>query len=354
MATVSCLRPTPVLPGSNLPEIDIPELQQPVLRELPPLPTFALPRGVSDFPLKSPIVLYWLATLARASYSPTNAFFQSAARAVVPASYPITFVPNGPAGTPGYAIITLPLCLIVVVSGTTNLGQWQDQIFSGDLVSSEIYGSASVDKGNTMASYKTSADTINTAIAGISATLPVLLVGHSMGGAVAQVLHYRYSQNPLGRGVPRCVTFASPKPGNSNLVGGMRTNSTHFRRLIISGDFVPALPPDLGLLRVVAPAVFRGVADTWARYRSAPPAYYLNRSGVLTAGDEPFIPALMIAALITASLGQPLALLDVHLMKTFVTYLRASFTSFDESVTSNWGNPSTLEVVNAGMAAAGL
>lgn len=354
MATVSCLRPTPVLPGSNQPTAGIPELLVPILRELPPPAPFVLPRGVSDFPLRSNLVIYWLATLSRATYSANGTLFTSAVRAVLPPGYPVTFVPNQAVPNPGYGIIKMPLALIVVISGTTNLGQWQDQIFSGSPVPLDIFGDNSTDKSQTMASYKSAADAINTAINAASTSLPVLLVGHSMGGAVAECLHYRYCHGTDPRPPSRCVTFGAPKPGNAYMVRNMRTGQQVFRRVMISGDPVPALPPDLSALRALAPPPFRGVASSWDKYQQPGQAYYLNNQGLLNPGDEPFLPTLMIGAMLQAALGNPLAIVDAHRPRTFVNYLRNGFMSFDDPVTRYWGNAATLNVVNGALTAEGV
>lgn len=317
-----CAPPVPALPGQPNLSLLIPVTQPPVEPPIPDEPVYVEPRFVSDFPLTSKPTLWWLATLARASYAPTADLFTRAAHAVLPGNYPVTFVPN--AGlVPGYGLVKLPHGAIVVVSGTTNLGQWQQQLFASGLAEVGDFGDYPFVKAATMQVYRTSALVIDTALkAAVPNDQQVLLVGHSMGGAIAQVLHGVYTSTSEARVPPRCVTFASPKPGDQRLANFMRTGPQVFQRLQIDGDFVPALPPDLGVFQMAVPPVFRAVSQNWSRFRAAGGATGLTVTGELEGAGEPYLPLLVTGAMLAASVGLSLNPTGLHRMAAYTVRLR--------------------------------
>jgi len=350
------MSPVPPPPGEPNLQLFIPVTQPPpVLPPPPPLPRYALPRYASDFPLSQPATQFWLATLARASYGATSTFFNQAARAVVPGDYPVTFVPNGIGLTPGYGVVKLPQGAVVVVSGTTNLGQWQEQLFANGLTQVGDMGWEFV-KGGTMPVYRAAAVAILAALAPlVPADQQILFVGHSMGGAVAELLHALTTSLNSPRAASRCLTFGAPKPGDSRLVGLMRTNSQVFRRLILAGDFIPALPPDLGLLNVAVPAPFSAVSSNWSRFRQPSVAYYLSSLGVVEAGVEPFLPLLMIGAMVAAAASLPIVPSSNHIMRTYCAFLAAAGGgALPEDHTQGWADPNSLFSLNSQMSDAGL
>jgi len=316
----------------------------------------ALPRFVSEFALGNAQVLYWLATLTRASYSPTSALFERAVRAVLPASYTVLFVPNGVAGTPGYGLITLPQGAIMVVSGTTQLSQWLEQVLENGLVDWTTAPGGPLPVAS-MTSYNTNA---NRVLAALNPTIPnddqVLFVGHSMGGAVAQLCHYWCSKSTGNvRTDSRCVSFSAPKPGDARLRDAMRKGPQVFRRLQIEGDFVPILPPDLGIFNLAVPAPLQPVSTNWSRYKQPGQAYYVRADGTVTPGEEPFLPLLVTGAVVAVAAGNPLAPVNAHMPRTYTERLAAGFDPGARgSYPDNWQNPTDLPVVNADLAAVGL
>lgn len=353
---VVCVRPTPALPGAP----DLLNNAQP-LPELgvfttPAVSLLSAPRFIADFPLGRGTVQYWLATLCRATYQTSGDAFRLAARAVVPSSYPITFVPNAAGLVPGYGLIVLPDCGVLAISGTTNLGQWLEQLFASTTSPTSFPTSGQQDNGATLATYLTAANTIHAAVAAVMPDdRPLLLTGHSMGGAVAELLHYRYRGSFGGRRPSRCLTFAAPKPGNATVAENMRTSSAVLRRLIVEGDFVPALPPDLGLLNVVVPPALAPQSSYWSSYRAPGVPYYVDVDGAQTNGAEPFLPLLMISAMVTAAAGNPLAPLDRHLMRTLTARTRAVYPDqLPEDDCPGWSNPPDIDQANAALAAVNL
>ena len=94
---------------------------------------------------------------------------------------------------------------------------------------------------------------------------PILLVGHSYGGAVAQILAARYRAWRPEREI-RYLTYGSPKPGDQRLIDLLR--QCQGISLANDNDIVTVLPPDrLTLIPVVAalalPVLF--LLENWKR-----------------------------------------------------------------------------------------
>lgn len=352
-----CMRNTPPLPGGpqDVP-LTFPPLYIPIERASPAMP-IAQPTYISDFPLSRISTQYWLATLARATYSVGSALFNQVARAVVPTATPITFVPNGGGLTPGYGIIKLPQCLVVVISGTTNLAQWLSQLFLNDLIPTSYPLNGGNDNGLTMSLYKSAADAIDTAIATAAGNdRPVLLCGHSMGGAVATILHYKYREETTARKQSRLMTFGAPKPGNQAIANGVRTSAQTFRRFTTPGDPVPSLPPTVLPLTIpVLPAPLNTLANTWGQYFQPGSLYAIADDGTQVVISEPSFPLFAAGAVVAVGAGQALSIPTPHLMRAYVSRLRAGFGSnLPAAETTRWANPSHLETANAVLNAAGL
>lgn len=357
MLPVVCVRPTmPILGQPELFPNPPGPLLEPIAQQFPVMPE-AVPLFITDFPLSQISTLYWLATLTRATYSPGGALFTQAARAVVPASYPVTFVANGGGNSPGYGIIKFPQFMVVCISGTTNLNQWLAQIFLNGLVDTSYPLPGGNDVAQTMAIYKTAADTIAGAIT-IAAgdDRPVLLCGHSMGGAIAMVLHYKYRALTPDRKPSRCVTFAAPKPGDANLISGLRRTAQILRRLTINGDPIPSLPPSLPkAVALVVPAVLQPTVNTWSAYSQGGNLYYVDGDGNQQGGNEPNLPLFVAEYLIQVGMGRGIIPPVEHLMGSYVRRFRRNFGNQLPAVqTSRWTNPAILEQVNDLLSAAFL
>lgn len=323
----------------------------------PPVPQVALPRFVSEFPLGKPHVLYWLATLCRASYSPTSAFMQQAVQAVLPGTTPVTFVANSTGQlTPGYTIIKLPMGAIVVVSGTTNLGQWMDQIFNSYLT--EWFSPLPANlpyKMQTLPIYYNAANTILAALANVVPNdQQILWVGHSMGGAIAQLLHATCTAGVNERTPSRCCTFAAPKFGDRRAAANARSGSQVFRAYITDTDFVPSLPPDLTIFNVAIPQPLQAYSNNWANFRRPGVLYAVAGDGTIDTADEPSIYLQVAAAVLAAGVGAPIALGATHQMQTFVARFYNSIGSASDPAPTNWNDPTQITRVNANLTAAGL
>lgn len=355
MAVKACTYPPPVM-GQVQALQSFPDISNPFLvREEPArpvAPAIAVPRRLEDFNLNDRQTLYFLSVLQRATYSTTDTWFKEAAQAVVPISTPITFIPNSGLTTPGYGLVNLPEVAILCISGTTNLAQWMDQIFLGNLVNTAF---ANNDSGKALSTYVTAANTIDQAIAAqVPGNKAILLVGHSMGGAVATVLHAKYGFGAR-QFKSRCLSFSAPKAGNDDFVNNLLLHPPYWKRLFLFGDFVPSLPPaSLGILKAAILASPLAAAFSWDLYEPAGTPYTVSAAGAIESAEQPWLPNLIINALLAAALGQPVAIGPPHSMRNMTRNLRASFSDFTEPVISGWRTPDDLDTINTAMDAAGI
>jgi hypothetical protein len=353
----------PTVPGTippPLPPIDIGNIvvsppEQPVPQP-PPVPALLAPRFISEFRLSSQWTLYWLATLCRASYAPAVDLFARAVQCVLPASYPITFVPNGAGLTPGYAIVKLPQGAIVVVSGTTNLNQWLEQTLNSAPYEFGKLTPPGPNAGvSTIQVYADAARNIWTALMPVVPNdEQILFCGHSMGGAVATLLHGVSDAAPNQRVASRCVSFAAPKPGDQRLATLSRVGSQVYQRLIINNDFIPSLPPNLGLLNIVIPPPLRTPSLGWASFKHAAAPTTVSPIGQLETGSDPLLAVQIGQAILAAANGNPLAPADSHAISEYIARLYGALYPGGAARPTNWTAPDQLTSVNAALTGAGL
>lgn len=159
---------------------------------------------------------------------------------------PMGFEQAGLIHTPGTYIPNIAWCyapgtLLVLVPGTKCLTQFAAQVeFSGQTPGG-IFG-----LGNVHSFFLWAAQGIVDAVSVHLATLPtdtkVVFAGHSLGGAVAQLLA-DYTAIRTAYAVVRCVTFNSPRVGNPRWARKIRTYRSH---LYYAGhDMVVEVPTPL-------------------------------------------------------------------------------------------------------------
>jgi hypothetical protein len=83
---------------------------------------------------------------------------------------------------------------------------------------------------------------------------PLLVTGHSKGGAVAALAAMRFQKTGL---TPKVTTFAAPKPGNKAFADAYNVAIKH-TRYEFGDDVVPHLPPSAPFLSVLAMVSFLG------------------------------------------------------------------------------------------------
>lgn len=358
MAIKPCTSPPQQLGNNPNPLPLVPEAPFFAVQALaPPLAPFARFNGVSTFNVRNTVNLYLCATLVRATYAPTAAQFTAAARAAWGPATTVTFSPNGAPSVPGYGIAITPSGdAVVCISGTTNLGQWLEQTVLGQLVFTQF---APLDTAQALQTYYNAAVAIDTALrAACPLNNNVLLCGHSMGGAVAAVLHYKQAWNPR-TGISRLVTFANPKPGDTVLSLDSPSGIDIVARLACQGDFIPGLPPSSEdipklLIPTLPPAMLTAL-NYWDQFQQINETLqYVDSAGVLTYGDDPSLIVNFLGAVVQAAAGNPVQFSTVHNMPAFASRLRVGIDSFYNQIQQGWAQPAQLDSVNATLQQMGI
>lgn len=78
-----------------------------------------------------------------------------------------------------------------------------------------------------------------------SGTTEIVLTGHSLGGAMAQLFAYEIINEKLPIEVSHVVTFGQPRVGNKAAVEQFSDINTKLLRIVNEGDAVPRVPPAL-------------------------------------------------------------------------------------------------------------
>lgn len=220
--------------------------------------------------------------------------------------YTITAVANDDSIFPGSLIATGPRGTVVIISGTTTPQQLATQAFLG-LVGMQRYGPY-----RTLPLWFDGQEVIAERIvdAGADPALPIVLVGHSYGGAIAAILATRYKMAHPEQDI-KLLTFAMPKPGDRGMIDILNTiASVH---IVNAGDPVPSLPPTTPEIGILGFAIPFGFAERWAL-----PTIPLGRKLLFPDGEllDTQQSSLSLAFLWDAALkaldGDPLALIGNH------------------------------------------
>jgi hypothetical protein len=227
----------------------------------------------------------------------------------------ITVSPTGPGLYPGSIIAVTPQYTVVILSGTANFQQLATQVLyagfgpvpTGGFSTNALWFAASIVIGNRIDA------------AGANPNLPIIMAGHSYGGATASILAGRYRQVDATRDI-RLLTFASPKPGDDRLSDLLSTvPGIHIAN---SDDPVPSLPPSgvelLPLLAVIPPQFIL----QWIKMRATGGQAILFPNGTLLDGTRDtltFSDLVAITAAVVA--GDPLTAFIPHEIKSYLERL---------------------------------
>lgn len=225
--------------------------------------------------------------------------------------YVVLQVPNTASVFPGSIVAVGPGGTVVVVSGTANFQQLATQVlFAGG--GPDDFGQFST---NTL--WMAASNVIDGRIvaAGFDPTKPIVLVGHSYGGAVAALLAGRYRFARPDQTI-KLLTFAMPKPGDARLAFLLSlTNQVHVAN---AGDPVPSLPPsgpELLPLGFVVPGVF---VERWLKMQTAGGRMILDPDGTLRDSQGSTLTfAYLWDAALKAIDGDPLALIGNHTIAAY-------------------------------------
>ena len=191
-----------------------------------------------------------------------HAAFEEAIKAVLGPGAVITFN-DGNARFPPFAIVQTPRNTIVVHAGTNSPTQWREQLTNA------YGGPTNVGPYSTLPLWFEGSTRVFNAlrILGADPAIPLMVHGHSMGGAIAVNIAARFhAWNPLTR--VRLHTSASPKPGDERLQN--KIDAIERLHVAVYDDIVPRVPPSnlmKDVLQLALPFLPDSFFGTWVPYR---------------------------------------------------------------------------------------
>lgn len=278
------------------------------------LPTVPVPVAMVDVTERS-----WQALLADVQ----ETLYEDAAAAAVmltnilgPDST-VTFLADSPTSPlSGYLIGISPTQQVVLSSGTTNQQQWTGQLLYGAL------GPTPYGMYATNAQWQANAQALITAmnVAGVDPAKPLILTGHSYGGATVQVVAAEiliaHPQAPI-----QLLTFGAPRAGDTRLYAIIHDlPQVHFASV---GDPIPAIPPvgvELYPWFLVAPGP---LYSQWSSVGKPRAVALLNNDGTVSFGD-PYLFSYANAynAALAGIAADPLPVYAAHLMSYYADRLK--------------------------------
>lgn len=210
--------------------------------------------------------------------SPSTAF--SKVQAYLGESYNYFSTFNGPGTFPGVIIAVNPARCIVFVSGTTNFYQLS------------VQAAQAVEPPANFGSYRTLPlwDQTTTQLltmmteAGVNPSGEVAIVGHSYGGAVAQLAAYRLARAMPNRRRLSLLTFGAPPIGDLGPRGFPGTSVV--ASLICNvGDPVGSTPPDVAYLTVLLPFIPLATFAAWNGWKKPRQTTRLHTDGTFQPSD---------------------------------------------------------------------
>lgn len=231
----------------------------------------------------------------------------------------VSVVPNTASPIPGTIIGRQGSVTVVVVSGTANAQQWALQPLTS------LAGVTSFGPFGTLPFWWTAALAVQARIQAIGADPDgvIVLVGHSMGGAIAHILAGRYASGPADPAV-QVLTFGSPQPGDDRLINLTRRYTQ--ANFVNNDDPITGIPPSGGLLDWMTGLIPAPVRLRFADWRVPSQRVGLNPQGVRTTNPpttEYFQLAYRAVALALA--GQPIPAVTAHNMSEYLYRLGGVF-----------------------------
>lgn len=151
--------------------------------------------------------------------------------------------------------------------------------------------------------------------AGVPATLPVVLCGHSMGGVVCQILAARYQLFQPERLV-FVVSYGAPVAGDVRLRDAIESGRT--LALANQGDWVPLFPSRFGLGWPVLWNISPALALAWNAWERVRVLQVIAEDGTIVPSDNPPISfADLYEIAFRLSQGDLIAPFDAHLISTY-------------------------------------
>lgn len=200
---------------------------------------------------------------------------------------------------PDMMTLKTPTCSVIIINGTQNFQQWACQAFYG-IQPPQNFGIYSTlplwyHASNVANSYAT--------MDGLDPLKPIMIVGHSYGGAAASNLAARYKTANPARDV-QTMTFGSPRVGDNRLRAFLDTLPGI--SLANDADIVTALPPDLLTLFPVSVALGLSSLLVWADWIQESNRALMASDGSLTFNVSPTLGTTLLLSLTNLILlGQP-------------------------------------------------
>jgi len=232
--------------------------------------------------------------------------------AMLGAGSTVQLVPNSSSLIPGSLVGVQGELTVVVVSGTGNPQQLALQGLLG------LAGPVNQGTYSTVPLWQSAALAVQNRVFGSPAnqTGPIVLVGHSYGGAVVNIMTARYLQVNPTRDV-QLLTWGCPLPGDERLI--LLTRNARAVNLVNDGDVITALPPTGSVLEGVSWLLPSPVQLGWGRWR-----YPLQRVGLSTDGERRSSPnpndlaGIIFTTVRQVLLVQPIPSITAHDMSEYL------------------------------------
>lgn len=260
-----------------------------------------------------------LATACQELYVNGNAgCFAYVAANIMPSAMLAFGLDNGITPTPGGMIATCPDWTIAVISGTTNAQQYALQaIYSINIVPFSTPNSNSYRTSNFYQNISTF--WLNKVLQFATPGRPVLLVGHSFGGAVAALVSLRMADSPAIWSI-YLVTFGSPKAGDNTFTGLLSRSVVAMLAIVNDGDPVPRIPP---VVNDTIQTLLPNQAYTyWATWSFMPYALGMYNNGVLYPNPNQYLDFVTIAYILSQIVaGASIGAFQPHFIGEYITRL---------------------------------
>ncbi len=205
---------------------------------------------------------------------------------------------------------------VVVIAGTESVLQWIQQIRFG-LISPRVFTTYSTSQ----VWEEVANDVLNVMLTlGPDPTQPIILVGHSLGAAVACVIAARLRSFAPARPI-QLLTIGSPRPGDLRLQRLLQTCSV--ATLIDEGDVVAEIPLNLREVPAFLRPFVSGLPDVPENSWSPPPnRFVVRQDGTIQPGAQQPGVVEVDAAIVAWAIGLPVdVLLGPHLPEEYVRRL---------------------------------
>jgi len=196
---------------------------------------------------------------------------------------------------PGSAIVIGKYATLVAISGTTNVTQWVVQITQspGPMLARDNY--------RTFAMWEAAGTRVFSRLkaTGDDGKKPILLAGHSLGGATAAIVAAKLLAENARRDV-RLLTYGSPKQGNlvlKNWLGDIPQ-----LHMVNPSDPVPFTPVDANYRTLGIPNPPLAPWFEWDQYVSLSPTMWVDGSRNLIPINPNLIPRRIVADYVIAAL----------------------------------------------------